>query len=871
MANRYNRYIPTQYVGMPIQEYQYALAHIDDQATQKVQQLGRAFASFGDITPVGKDATAFYQETLGALRQNIEGVGKQQLTAFDATNQIQKMISDPNTIGAFKNVYQDAMDYNKMLEYMSEYRKKNPDINLLPQVRSLDQLNAQKGVAGNYKPGAFRGMTSAPDYYSVPKAVYAAVEKMKANKDTWQKLVGNKIYTTTEEALTDDRVVNAAMKSIYADPEAMDQIRRSMDYEAYRMNPQNPQEYINTQGAELRNRLLDNVKANTTAITALKAGIAKKTKGFDVAAAEAQIKRMETENEALNTISQRQDSELAGRAFLNRYTDAAAAIFPYHERSQTWKYDDLFMEDYKFQHQLALQRAKAKDDDKRMQEMAMLFRPQAVAQPRFNLDNVEVDSPTSTTAFTRHKGLEVLNKMGKNVHDLNFSKPVEVVTTAQEMAEQGILTKADFKVTGKNNLLNVFTPFPLMELTQEARNRLAKQGITITDQKQDRITYTVKPKITDVVTGLKETYGDLDFNMGEGFNTGKKDKNGNPIFKKITLSENMSEEDLKTYLGRVTQYEHDNQLQGVNSWSPGGPQQDAYESMINQNISSSLNDRVTYVNGKKYIPGKDPIIVKVDGKNVSFGEVLRSNNKLSFRNVPKDGVMWHVYETIDEDGKKQSIRVAGDPNDNAAVVGPSAVAASNKSGLIFDPYARSHVYVQTELGQGDYGIAKKQAVTMDVDHPVLRNASSEYVRQYVAMQQAKGTGGKDYAQLVQDAMARLEELYNSTSPKAKGMEDNVVGVRIPFIMKPVKNPDGSYMTTPEGLPITMSPRGIDFPDGTRIGGTISPEEYQQATITRRYEENALQNVQLGQPAKNTLYLWDMLNMGQAPNTYLYGR
>lgn len=869
MANRYNTYIPTQYIGMPIADYQVALGTIDNKATQKVQDLGRRFASFNDITPTGRDASAFYQQTLGDLRQKIQGVNKKNLTSFDATNQIQQMISDPETLNSFRNIYQDTMDFNAMQSAIGEYRKKNPDINLLPALQRLRDLDKQQGVAGNYKPGMFRGMNSFTDFYDIPKAVYGAVEKMKANKDTWQKLVGNKIYTTTEEALTDSRVRNAAFATLFADQQAMDQVQRNMDYEAFRMSPDDQAGYLNKVGEDYRSDLKADLTHNQGLITSLKESLKSPPKGFDVKGAQAQIRQLETQNSGLETVIGSDARALGRRSFMNRYSDAATALFPYHDRSQTWKYDDIYLKDIDFQHRLALYNRKKADDDARAEKLMSFLRPEAMVQPRLNIVGTEIDKPGSTEVFQNKGGLSELTHMASDIKSLDFNKKYKVESTLDDLLYQGVLTKEDL-LPATTQREGLFSPLETKhrELSAKGLKKLHDLGyenIVVGKNTGGDISYFGKPDQKKLIQELKKQYGDLDFNVGQGFNTGQKDAQGKPIYKNITLNENMSSQDLKSYLERIAQFEYDNNSQGVNVYSYSGPARKQYEAEMNRDVAATLPRRNMIINNKPATPGNGELLVTVNGKKIPFREALTKEN-IPFSVQPgTDGVLYNVYEVDDEKGKKMTIRVEGTEGDNAAIAGPAAVARSVRNEILPDGYGGA-VYVENSLQPSSTGsLGKAQTVITDVGHAALQPLAQNYIFRYINTLQQAGGPAKSYQEHEQDALKHLDEIYQLAQSQGKQrMFDGLTGTEFPLLLRPLKSPDGTYAVQRDRqenpLYFVSAPQGVTLPNGQTIGGTRSAKEYEQATIGRRFEENSLQRLQMRQPAKHTLGLADVLGI-----------
>jgi len=246
MANRFDRYVATEYVGMPVDYYQAALVGKEKKAQDELALQKQQLQAYGQITPVGADAKALQQQILGGIRGRVAGVAKKDLRSQEALSMLHGIVNDPEAIMASRNFINDVADYTKADKIYTDYVKDNPnDVNALPYLKAMYNLGQQTGDPTKYKPGAFSGIGPFTKYYDWKKRyneIAAQVKKSGFYKET--PIAGDYIQGKGEEGVYEKQVHDAVMQQLSTDSDAVQQIEREMDYNSFRSNPTNPNAYF---------------------------------------------------------------------------------------------------------------------------------------------------------------------------------------------------------------------------------------------------------------------------------------------------------------------------------------------------------------------------------------------------------------------------------------------------------------------------------------------------------------------------------------------------------------------------------------------------------------------------------------------------
>lgn len=237
MANRYNRWAPTAYVGLPVDYYQQALGVQEQRTAEAIEKIEGMIAHYGAIQPVSADAQALYDQSINQLRTNVEGLVKENLDTPTAQRKINKMFTDPVIVDNLDKVYTDALLAGEARKNLNEYLKKNPAVNATEYLTAFNKLGQETGDASKFNPNRFRNMGPLVDYYDVNKLIADEVTKLKENESEIKKIMGDKYITYKESGVLEDRIRELARDRVLSDPQAYAQFQRNMNYQNYLANP----------------------------------------------------------------------------------------------------------------------------------------------------------------------------------------------------------------------------------------------------------------------------------------------------------------------------------------------------------------------------------------------------------------------------------------------------------------------------------------------------------------------------------------------------------------------------------------------------------------------------------------------------------
>ena len=93
MANRFTRWAPTQYVPLPIDYYQSALAYKEQKTQESLDKIDAILAGYGSIEPISKDPQALYEQTNEKVRKGVMDLANQNLDTPAAQRAVNKIIN----------------------------------------------------------------------------------------------------------------------------------------------------------------------------------------------------------------------------------------------------------------------------------------------------------------------------------------------------------------------------------------------------------------------------------------------------------------------------------------------------------------------------------------------------------------------------------------------------------------------------------------------------------------------------------------------------------------------------------------------------------------------------------------------------------
>lgn len=237
MANRFNRWAPTQAVSLPVDYYQTALMLKEQRTQESIDNIEGLINQYGAIKAVSPDAEALYNETIDQLKTNVEAVGKENLTTPQAQRKVNKMFKDPAIVDNLDKVYTDALLAAEAKKNLNEYLKKNPSVNAVDHLMAFNQLGKETGDSTKFDPNRFKNMPALSDYYDVNKLIADEVTKLKANEEEVKRIVGDKYQSYKDSGVLEDRIRELARDRVLADPQAYGQFQRNIRYQNYLADP----------------------------------------------------------------------------------------------------------------------------------------------------------------------------------------------------------------------------------------------------------------------------------------------------------------------------------------------------------------------------------------------------------------------------------------------------------------------------------------------------------------------------------------------------------------------------------------------------------------------------------------------------------
>ena len=252
MANIYNRWAPTQRIGLPVDYYQSALMLKDQRAQESVDKIEGIANQYAQIQAVSPDAEALYNETMDKLRSGVEALSKEKLDTPEAQRRAAKLFKDPEIVSNLDKVYSDAMYAAEARKNLNEYLKKNPQVNAVDYLTAFNKLGTETGDSSKFNPDRFKNMPALTDYYDVNKLIADEVKSLKANEEEVKKIVGDKYQTYKETGVLEDRIRELARDRVLADPQAYSQFQRNTRYQNFLADPYDPENGMRKNASSFR-------------------------------------------------------------------------------------------------------------------------------------------------------------------------------------------------------------------------------------------------------------------------------------------------------------------------------------------------------------------------------------------------------------------------------------------------------------------------------------------------------------------------------------------------------------------------------------------------------------------------------------------
>jgi NACalpha-BTF3-like transcription factor len=260
MANRFTRWAPTQYVPLPIDYYQSALAYKEQKTQESLDKIDAILAGYGSIEPISKDPQALYEQTNEKLRKDVMEIAKQNLDTPSAQRAVNKIINAPETVDVYDKVLTDALYGAEARKNLQEYLKKNPEVNAAEYLSRFARLDLEKGDPTKFDPNRFKNMPVLSDYYDLNKRIEEGIGRLHADSKAMQTIFNDKsgveYYVNGKiTGLGEQKIRKYVISQLQNDPLAKAQMAKNIQYSGYQMNPYDINEGVNQLGTAYRDAL----------------------------------------------------------------------------------------------------------------------------------------------------------------------------------------------------------------------------------------------------------------------------------------------------------------------------------------------------------------------------------------------------------------------------------------------------------------------------------------------------------------------------------------------------------------------------------------------------------------------------------------
>lgn len=123
MANRFSRWAPTNYVALPTDMYQAALASKEQQGLADLERSKVYQDQLEAVQAVSKPGKALKDKHMTELRTQIEAIGKRNFGTQEALMELKRVIYDKNRLNDLYNISLEAKNYKKLSKESEAYTK----------------------------------------------------------------------------------------------------------------------------------------------------------------------------------------------------------------------------------------------------------------------------------------------------------------------------------------------------------------------------------------------------------------------------------------------------------------------------------------------------------------------------------------------------------------------------------------------------------------------------------------------------------------------------------------------------------------------------------------------------------------------------
>lgn len=258
MANRFNQWVPTQYVSLPIDYYQSALVHKEQQAEQALENINAVVNAYGSIKPVSKDPQALYDQTSEKLRARVAEINKKDLTTPTAQREVMKLLQDPEFTDPYEKIYSDTLFAAQARKDLNEYLKKNPEVNAVDYLSAFSRLGSETGDPTKFNPDRFKNMSPLTDYFDINKRIEEGIARLHPDSQEVKDIVGPYYTEYKKKGLLPQKIREYVSSQIGKDPLVRGQMQRNLRYKGYLTNQADPAAGLQELGQNYRDAISQN-------------------------------------------------------------------------------------------------------------------------------------------------------------------------------------------------------------------------------------------------------------------------------------------------------------------------------------------------------------------------------------------------------------------------------------------------------------------------------------------------------------------------------------------------------------------------------------------------------------------------------------
>lgn len=453
MASRFDSWVSTAPVHLPIETYKVA-ALVNEQKTQQaLDNIGQTMAAYNNITPFGSNATAVYEDAMNRLRSQVDEVTKMELDTPTAKRRINQVISDRGITRDLKNVMVDSMYAGQRQKELQEYLKKNPSVNATEYFKAFNDVNYETGNPGEFNPNRFKNMNPLVDYVDVNKMIGEGVDKLKQNKQKVKEILGDYYYEWERNGLHEDRIRKHVANQLATNPLVSEQVNRSMENAIYRADPRDRNKGVQKLAMGYRIGANDELAGNIAQYQAMikqrseqitkgaKKGVdSKKLLNSDPEL--TRMKRLLMESENMRGAytdpthpAFKDDEEQVRNGYLNSFVNGFSEM-AYSDTVDMYSFNEMAIAKYKAAADMARLKYKLKKQEEMLKPV--ITEPLTYSLP---LTQDSVQGQTMRDVIARTPGLEDVSKYIDDHGAVDFTKPSSLVPgklgikTASELAE----------------------------------------------------------------------------------------------------------------------------------------------------------------------------------------------------------------------------------------------------------------------------------------------------------------------------------------------------------------------------------------------------------------------------------------------------